>query len=71
LDELLREFQGMIAAVTCSWEQSFRPSSATFTRWLDRKWQTRGSGVLLRHADDLLALCKASREVKDARATPP
>jgi Reverse transcriptase (RNA-dependent DNA polymerase)/Group II intron, maturase-specific domain len=33
---------------------------------LDRKWQTRGSGVLVRYADDLLALCKTKREAESA-----
>jgi Reverse transcriptase (RNA-dependent DNA polymerase)/Group II intron, maturase-specific domain len=33
---------------------------------LDREWQARGSGLLLRYADDLLALCKTKREAENA-----
>jgi RNA-directed DNA polymerase len=35
---------------------------------LDRAWQTRGSGVLVRFADDLLAMCKTKQEAEDALA---
>jgi group II intron reverse transcriptase/maturase len=35
---------------------------------LDRAWQTRGCGVLVRYADDLLVMCKAEREAEDALA---
>jgi RNA-directed DNA polymerase len=33
---------------------------------LDRAWQTRGCGVLVRYADDLLVMCKTEREAKNA-----
>ena len=33
---------------------------------LDRQWATRGRGVLLRYADDLLAICKTRREAESA-----
>src|SRR5436309_13915848 len=33
---------------------------------LDRQWTTRGRGVLLRYADDLLAICKTRREAERA-----
>ncbi|MCA1677444.1 MAG: hypothetical protein LC777_00060, partial [Actinobacteria bacterium] len=29
---------------------------------LDRQWQTRGTGVLVRYADDLVVMCKTKRE---------
>src|SRR3954469_2817782 len=35
---------------------------------LDRQWQTRGHGVLVRYADDLLAICKTEREAEGALA---
>jgi RNA-directed DNA polymerase len=34
----------------------------------DRAWQTRGSGVLVRFADDLLAMCKTKQEAEGALA---
>jgi RNA-directed DNA polymerase len=33
---------------------------------LDRAWQTSGHGVLVRFADDLLAICRSKREARDA-----
>jgi RNA-directed DNA polymerase len=33
---------------------------------LDRQWQTRGHGVLVRYADDLLAICKTEQEAESA-----
>jgi RNA-directed DNA polymerase len=33
---------------------------------LDRQWQTPGNGVLVRYADDLLAMCKTRREAGNA-----
>jgi len=33
---------------------------------LDRQWATRGRGVLLRYADDLLAICKTRRDAQNA-----
>ncbi len=33
---------------------------------LDRQWQTRGQGVLVRYADDLVVLCRSRREAEDA-----
>ena len=35
---------------------------------LDREWQALGAGVLVRYADDLLAMCKTRREAEDALA---
>jgi RNA-directed DNA polymerase len=35
---------------------------------LDRAWQTRGCGVLVRYADDLLVMCKTEREAENALA---
>jgi RNA-directed DNA polymerase len=35
---------------------------------LDRAWQTRGCGVLVRYADDLLAICKTRQEAEHALA---
>jgi Reverse transcriptase (RNA-dependent DNA polymerase)/Group II intron, maturase-specific domain len=37
-----------------------------FLHRLDREWQARGSGLLLRYADDLLAMCKTRREAENA-----
>jgi RNA-directed DNA polymerase len=36
---------------------------------LDRAWQTRGVGALVRYADDLLVLCRSRREAEHALAT--
>lgn len=33
---------------------------------LDRQWQTRGHGVLVRYADDLLAICTTEQEAESA-----
>src|SRR6266496_1732260 len=33
---------------------------------LDRQWQTRGRGMLVRYADDLVVLCRSRREAEDA-----
>jgi RNA-directed DNA polymerase len=33
---------------------------------LDRAWQTRGRGRLVRYADDLVACCRSEREARDA-----
>ena len=33
---------------------------------LDRQWTQRGHGVLVRYADDLLAICKTKREAESA-----
>jgi RNA-directed DNA polymerase len=33
---------------------------------LDRAWQTSGHGVLVRFADDLLAMCRSERQARDA-----
>jgi hypothetical protein len=33
---------------------------------LDRAWQARGCGVLVRFADDLLVICNTNREAEDA-----
>src|SRR5439155_2522812 len=35
---------------------------------LDRQWTERGTGVLVRYADDLLALCRTSAEAEAALA---
>ncbi len=35
---------------------------------LDRQWQTRGTGVLVRYADDLVVMCKTEREAEAALA---
>ena len=35
---------------------------------LDRCWQQRGSGVLIRYADDLLAMCHTRAEAEAALA---
>jgi group II intron reverse transcriptase/maturase len=36
---------------------------------LDRAWQTRGQGVLVRFADDLVVLCRSEREAQAALVT--
>ena len=33
---------------------------------LDRRWETQGSGVLVRYADDLLAMCRSRAEAEQA-----
>ncbi len=35
---------------------------------LDREWQTRGQGVLVRYADDLVVMCKTEAEARRALA---
>jgi group II intron reverse transcriptase/maturase len=49
---------GVISPVLCN----------VYLHRLDRVWQARGSGLLLRYADDLLALCKTKREAENALA---
>jgi group II intron reverse transcriptase/maturase len=49
---------GVISPVLCN----------VYLHRLDREWQARGSGLLLRYADDLLALCKTKREAENALA---
>jgi RNA-directed DNA polymerase len=36
---------------------------------LDRDWQTRGQGVLVRYADDLVVMCRTEAEARRALAT--
>jgi RNA-directed DNA polymerase len=48
---------GVISPVLCN----------VYLNRLDRQWATRGRGVLVRYADDLLAMCKTRREAEDAR----
>jgi group II intron reverse transcriptase/maturase len=47
---------GVISPVLCN----------VYLHRLDREWQARASGLLLRYADDLLALCKTKREAENA-----
>jgi group II intron reverse transcriptase/maturase len=49
---------GVVSPVLCN----------VYLHRLDREWQTRGSGVMVRYADDLLALCKTRREAENAIA---
>jgi RNA-directed DNA polymerase len=49
---------GVISPVLCN----------VYLHRLDREWQARGSGLLVRYADDLLALCKTRREAENALA---
>ncbi len=49
---------GVISPVLCN----------VYLHRLDREWQTRGSGLLVRYADDLVALCKTRREAENALA---
>lgn len=49
---------GVISPVLCN----------VYLHRLDRAWQTRGSGVLVRYADDLLAMCKTRQEAEHALA---
>ena len=37
-----------------------------YLHWLDRQWQTRGTGVLVRYADDLVVMCRTKREAENA-----
>jgi RNA-directed DNA polymerase len=52
---------GVISPVLCN----------VYLHRLDREWQARGSGLLLRYADDLLALCKTRREAENALMALP
>jgi group II intron reverse transcriptase/maturase len=47
---------GVISPVLCN----------VYLHRLDRQWATRGTGVLIRYADDLLVMCKTKQEVEDA-----
>jgi RNA-directed DNA polymerase len=47
---------GVISPVLCN----------VYLRRLDRQWAARGHGVLVRYADDLLAICKTRRDAEDA-----
>ncbi|MCA1678469.1 MAG: group II intron reverse transcriptase/maturase [Actinobacteria bacterium] len=47
---------GVVSPVLCN----------VYLHRLDRQWQTRGTGVLVRYADDLLVMCKTEREAEDA-----
>jgi len=49
---------GVVSPVLCN----------VYLNRLDRAWQTRGSGVLVRYADDLLAMCKTKQEAENALA---
>jgi RNA-directed DNA polymerase len=48
---------GVISPVLCN----------VYLNRLDRQWAKRGRGVLVRYADDLLAMCKTRGEAEDAR----
>jgi group II intron reverse transcriptase/maturase len=47
---------GVISPVLCN----------VYLHRLDRQWAQRGHGVLVRYADDLLAICKTKREAESA-----
>jgi group II intron reverse transcriptase/maturase len=47
---------GVISPVLCN----------VYLHRLDRQWARRGSGVLIRYADDLLVMCKTKQEAEDA-----
>jgi RNA-directed DNA polymerase len=47
---------GVISPVLCN----------VYLHRLDRQWAARGPGVLVRYADDLLAICKTRRDAEDA-----
>ncbi|MEO8968912.1 MAG: group II intron reverse transcriptase/maturase [Solirubrobacteraceae bacterium] len=47
---------GVISPVLCN----------VYLNRVDRQWQTRGSGRLVRYADDLLAICKTKRDAENA-----
>src|SRR5438045_589649 len=49
---------GVVSPVLCN----------VYLHRLDRQWQARGNGVLVRYADDLLALGKTKREAENALA---
>jgi RNA-directed DNA polymerase len=47
---------GVISPVLCN----------VYLHRLDRQWDRRGTGVLIRYADDLLVMCKTEQEAEDA-----
>jgi group II intron reverse transcriptase/maturase len=47
---------GVVSPVLCN----------VYLHRLDRQWQTRGYGILVRYADDLLAICSSEREAQAA-----
>jgi RNA-directed DNA polymerase len=47
---------GVISPVLCN----------VYLNRLDRQWETRGHGALVRYADDLLALCRTKRDAENA-----
>jgi group II intron reverse transcriptase/maturase len=47
---------GVVSPVLCN----------VYLHRLDRSWQARGTGVLVRYADDLVVLCRTRREAEDA-----
>ena len=47
---------GVISPVLCN----------VYLHRLDRQWAERGTGVLIRYADDLLVMCRTEREAKSA-----
>jgi group II intron reverse transcriptase/maturase len=47
---------GVISPVLCN----------AYLHRLDRQWARRGTGVLIRYADDLLVMCKTKQEAEDA-----
>jgi RNA-directed DNA polymerase len=47
---------GVISPVLCN----------VYLHRLDRQWAQRGHGILVRYADDLLAICKTKREAESA-----
>jgi group II intron reverse transcriptase/maturase len=47
---------GVISPVLCN----------VYLHRLDRQWQTRGCGTLVRYADDLLVMCRSKREAEGA-----
>jgi group II intron reverse transcriptase/maturase len=49
---------GVISPVLCN----------VYLHRLDRQWARRGTGVLIRYADDLLVMCKTEREAESALA---
>jgi RNA-directed DNA polymerase len=49
---------GVISPVLCN----------VFLHRLDRQWERRGAGVLVRYADDLLVMCQTKQEAENALA---
>jgi group II intron reverse transcriptase/maturase len=47
---------GVVSPVLCN----------VYLHRLDRQWAERGTGILVRFADDLLVLCRSKREAEDA-----